>query len=102
MPWVQSAGRLAEIDCSLSQGGPAMLKRCGALPIVSFLVLASLFGIQPTGADTLPPLANLAPGTDLRIQQNVDVNVVLIGFGARADAATVLAELQTLPPFNGV
>jgi hypothetical protein len=79
-----------------------MLKLRGALPIVSFLVLASLFGIQPTGADTLPPLANLAPGTDLRIQQNVDVNVVLIGFGARADAATVLAELQTLPPFNGV
>jgi hypothetical protein len=79
-----------------------MLERRAALPAIAFLVLASLLGIRPTGADTLPPLANLAPGTDLRIQQTVDVNVVLAGFGARADAATVLALLQTLPPFNGV
>src|SRR5262249_13648646 len=57
----------------------------------------------PTVADTLPPLANLAPGTDLRIQQTVDVNVVLVGFGGGSDdAATILALLQTLPPFNGV
>jgi hypothetical protein len=78
-----------------------MLKRCGALTIVSFLMLASLFSIRPTGADTLPPLANLAPGTDLRIQQTVDVNVVLVGFGGRVDPAAVLAE-QLLPAFNGV
>src|SRR5262245_21341474 len=80
-----------------------MLKRRVALPIVSFLMLASLFSIQPTVADTLPPVANLAPGTDLRIQQTVDVNVVLVGFGGGSDdAATILALLQTLPPFNGV
>ena len=63
-----------------------MLKHRGALPIVSFLVLASLFGIRPTGAGPLPPLANLAPGTDLRIQQTVDVNVVLVGFDVLKNA----------------
>jgi hypothetical protein len=78
-----------------------MLNRRGVLPIVTFLVLASLFSIRPTGADTLPPLANLAPGTDLRIQQTVDVNVVLVGFGGLADPAAVLAE-QLLPQWNGV
>src|SRR5215470_741085 len=78
-----------------------MLKRCGALPIVSFLVLASLFSIQPTGAGTLPPLANLAPGTDLRIQQTVDVNVVLVGFGGLVDPPAVFAD-QLLPQWNGV
>src|SRR5215470_15189545 len=78
-----------------------MLNRRGVLPIVSFLVLASLLSVQPTGADTLPPLANLAPGTDLRIQQTVDVNVVLVGFGGLVDPAAVLAE-QLLPQWNGV
>jgi hypothetical protein len=78
-----------------------MLKRRGVLPIVSFLMLASLFNIQPTGAGDLPPLTNLAPGTDLRIQQSVDVNVVLVGFGGLVDPPAVLAE-QLLPQWNGV
>jgi hypothetical protein len=78
-----------------------MLKRGAALRIVSFLLLASSF-CTPVSGGTLPPLVNLAPGTDLRIQQTVDVNVVLVGFGDLADAPTVQALLETLPPFNGV
>jgi hypothetical protein len=78
-----------------------MLNRRGVLRIVTFVVLASLFSIRPTGADTLPPLANLAPGTDLRIQQTIDVNVVLVGFGGLADPAAVFAA-QLLPQWNGV
>jgi hypothetical protein len=45
-----------------------MRKRRGTLPIPSFLLLASVFSLRVTGAGTLPPLVNLAPGTDLRIQ----------------------------------
>jgi hypothetical protein len=78
-----------------------MLERRRAFAIVSSLVLASLFSVQPAGAGNLPPLANLAPGTDLRIQQTVDVNVVLVGFGGLADPAAVLAE-QLMPQWNGV
>src|SRR6516162_8789394 len=78
-----------------------MLNRRGVLPIVTFLVLALLFSIRPTGADILPPLVNLAPGTDLRIQQTVDVNVVLVGFGGLVDPSAVLAG-QVLPQWNGV
>src|SRR5215472_14637762 len=78
-----------------------MLKHRGVLAIVSFLVLASLFSIQQTDAGDLPPLTNLAPGTDLRIQQSVDVNVVLVGFGGLVDPPAVLAE-QLLPQWNGV
>src|SRR4029077_5330344 len=79
-----------------------MLERRAALRILSSLVLFSFLGIPPAGAGPLPPLSNLSPATDLRIQQDVDVNVVLVGFGERADAPTVLALLQTLPSFNGV
>jgi len=79
-----------------------MLERRAALRFLSFLLLFSLLAIRHAGAGTLPPLVNLAPGTDLRIQQNVDVNVVLVGFGGFADAPTVQALLETLPPFNGV
>jgi hypothetical protein len=78
-----------------------MLERRGAFPVVSFLGLALLFSIRPTGADILPPLVNLAPGTDLRIQQTVDVNVVLVGFGGLVDPSAVLAG-QVLPQWNGV
>src|SRR5215475_15419474 len=78
-----------------------MFKRCSTLLIVSFLTLDSLLGIRPTDAGTLPPLTNLAPGTDLRIQQTVEVNIVLVGFGGLVDPAAILAE-QVLPPWNGV
>jgi hypothetical protein len=48
---------------------------------VSLLAVAFMTGGRGTQAVALPPLVNLAPGSDLRIQQSVDVNVVLIGFG---------------------
>ena len=49
----------------------------------------------------LPALVNLSPGSDLRIRQNVDVNVFLIGFGGLLDPATLLAQSH-LPAWNGV
>src|SRR5207248_1747467 len=49
----------------------------------------------------LPALVNLSPGSDLRIRQNVDVNVVLIGFGGLVDPATLLAQPH-LRAWNGV
>jgi hypothetical protein len=71
--------------------------------IAPFLMIASLLSIEPTGAGTLPPLANLAPGTDLRIQQTVDVNVVLVGFGGLIDPAIFAQQLvPQLPQWNGV
>lgn len=79
-----------------------MLKRRGVLSILSFLVFASMFGIRATSAGTLPPLLNLAPGTDLRIQQSVDVNVVLVGFGGLVERPAVLELLPRLTPWNGV
>ena len=48
-----------------------------------------------------PPLVTLAPGTDLRIQQTVDVNIVLIGMGGLVDPATLLAQ-PPIPAWNGV
>ena len=76
-------------------------RRGTPLHLLSILALASVIGVRVTGAGTLPPLVNLAPGTDLRIQQNVDVNVVLVGFGGLVDPPAVLAS-QLLPAWNGV
>src|SRR5215831_15356799 len=73
-----------------------MLKRCPTLVLI--LLLAILPG---TGAAALPPLVNLTPGADLRIQQTVDVNVVLIGFGGLVNPATLMAQPQ-IPTWNGV
>src|SRR5262245_13436229 len=79
-----------------------MLERRAALLVLPFLVFVLSFCTKVGAAGPLPPLVNLAPGTDLRIQQTVDVTVVLVGFGGLADSPTVLALLETLPPFNGV
>ena len=79
-----------------------MLGRRAVLRILSFLLLVSSVRTGLAGGGPLPPLVNLAPGTDLRIQQDVDVNVVLVGFGSLADAPTVQALLEAFAPFNGV
>jgi hypothetical protein len=76
-------------------------KRCAAAAWAWVLVMAPWTGIRAGEAGQLPPLVNLAPGTDLRIQQDVDVNVVLIGFGGLVDPATLLAQPQ-LPAWTGV
>ncbi len=49
----------------------------------------------------MPPLVTLAPGTDLRIQQNVDVNVVFVGMGGLVDPQALLAEAPMVS-WNGV
>lgn len=48
---------------------------------------------------TLPPLTTLSPGGDLVIQQNVTVNVVMIGFDGLVSPATLQSKLTA---FNGV
>src|SRR5262245_53928191 len=78
-----------------------MLKRRALLILLS-LVSAWSFIIRPASAGPLPPLANLAPGTDLKIQKTVYVNVVLIGFGGLVDPSGLLQQLQALTPWNGV
>jgi len=81
----------------------SMLERRAAFRILSFLLLVPLLCARPTTAGPLPALVNLAPGTDLRIQQTVDVNVVLVGFGGLVDPAAVIAIGDPLlPAFNGV
>jgi hypothetical protein len=79
-----------------------MYKRCAVL--VAVWVLAAgpwVSGPRTARAAALPPLANLAPGTDLRLQQDVDVNVVLVGFNGIVDPAALLAQPQ-IPSWNGV
>ena len=79
-----------------------MSRRPTAFLLLSVFVLFSVLSHRVNGAaETLPPLANLKPGTDLRIQQNVDVNIVLVGFHGLVDPATMFAQ-NALPPWNGV
>src|SRR5262249_9501672 len=68
--------------------------------LVSMLA-ATAIAPRPAAAD-LPPLTTLAPGTDLRIQQTVDVNVVLIGFGALIPNPAALTSMSPMPTWNGV
>src|SRR5215475_7806302 len=79
-----------------------MYKRCAVL--VALLLLAAgpwITGPRTAHAAALPPLANLAPGTDLRLQQDVYVNVVLIGFNGLVSPAALMAQPQ-IPTWNGV
>src|SRR5262245_52882553 len=79
-----------------------MYKRCAVLVALLLLVAGPwISGPRTARAAALPPLANLAPGTDLRLQQDVDVNVVLIGFSGLVDPATLMAQPQ-IPTWNGV
>ena len=52
-----------------------------------------------TAAPALPPLTTLVPGGDLELQQDVPVNVVLVGWDGLVDPAALQARLA---PFNGV
>lgn len=77
-----------------------MTIRRRALTGVSALLGAFVIGTSApeTAAPTLPPLTTLVPGGDLEMQQNVPVNVVLIGWDGVVDAS----ELHThLTPFTG-
>jgi hypothetical protein len=78
-----------------------MTKRHGLLLIILLLTIAAFMGPRTQSASNLPPLTNLAPGTDLRIQQNVDVNIVLVGFNGLLTPADILAQ-GILPQWNGV
>src|SRR5262245_475801 len=78
-----------------------MTKRRGFLLIILLLTIAALMGPRTQSASNLPPLTNLAPGTDLRIQQNVDVNIVLVGFNGLLTPTDILAQ-GILPQWNGV
>ncbi len=78
-----------------------MLRRLAPIVVVSVLAVALWAGTRVTRAAALPPLVNLTPGGDLRIQQTVDVNVVLIGFNGLVDPATLLAQ-SPVPAWNGV
>jgi hypothetical protein len=78
-----------------------MLRRLAPIVLVSVLAVAPWAGTRVTRAAALPPLVNLTPGADLRIQQTVDVNVVLIGFSGLVDPATLLAQ-SPLAAWNGV
>jgi hypothetical protein len=69
-----------------------MTKRHGLLLIILLLTIAAFMGPRTQSASNLPPLTNLAPGTDLRIQQNVDVNIVLVGFNGLLTPADILAQ----------
>jgi len=72
--------------------------------VLSLLALTPFVGfrLKAAAAGSLPPLVNLAPGTDLRIQQNVGVNVVLVGFGGLVTPADMLGQPYALPEWNGV
>jgi hypothetical protein len=68
-------------------------------------IFAGILGAFVVGSSTpetapsnLPPLRTLVPGGDVEIQQNVDVNVVLIGWDGLVDPADLRAHLT---PFNG-
>ena len=78
-----------------------MLKRSAAVLVMPLFAFASWAQTGGAPAAALPPLLNLSPGSDLRIRQNVDVNVVLIGFGGLVNPATLLAQ-SPLPAWNGV
>jgi hypothetical protein len=52
-----------------------------------------------TAAPTLPPLTTLVPGGDLELQQDVPVNVILVGWDGLVDPAALQSRLA---PFNGV
>src|SRR5215468_317004 len=78
-----------------------MTRRRRLLLIILLLTIAALTGSRTQSASNLPPLTNLAPGTDLRIQQNVDVNIVLVGFNGLLTPADILAQ-GILPQWNGV
>jgi hypothetical protein len=67
--------------------------------LLSAALVSSPCSAAPAG---LPPLTNLAPGSDLRIQQTADVNVVLVGFGGIVDPAAAEAAVSSLVPWNGV
>jgi hypothetical protein len=74
-----------------------------ALLVLGFAALTPVLGFRlKAAAGPLPPLVNLAPGTDLRIQQDVDVNIVLVGFGGLVDPAAMFAQPYALAPWNGV
>src|SRR5215831_1800834 len=66
-----------------------------ALLLLSLLT-ATAIAPRPVAASGLPPLTTLAPGTDLRIQQTVDVNIVLIGFGALIPNPAALTSLSPM------
>src|SRR5262245_42971765 len=78
-----------------------MRKRWATCVVVSLLAMALMTGRRGTQAAALPPLVNLAPGSDLRIQQTVDVNVVLVGFGGLVNPDTLLAR-SPIPAWTGV
>ena len=78
-----------------------MDKRRGLLLLIALLAVTSILIFRTNGASNLPPLTNLAPGTDLRIQQNVDVNIVLVGFNGLVSPADILGQ-GILPHWNGV
>ena len=67
-------------------------KRFMAIIAASLLPLTGWAQTGSSPAAGLPALVNLSPGSDLRIRQNVDVNVFLIGFGGLLDPATLLAQ----------
>jgi hypothetical protein len=77
-----------------------MLKRRVVFILLSLAAVGWLDS-HGTRAAALPALVTLAPGTNLRIQQTVDVNVVLIGFGGLVSPATLLAQ-SPVPAWNGV
>ena len=68
-----------------------------AVVVTGFLV-SSTSTLQ-TAAATLPHLTTLVPGGDLELQQDVPVNVVLIGWDGLVDPAGLHSRLS---PFNGV
>ena len=76
-------------------------KRFMAIIAASLLPLTVSAQTGSSPAAGLPALVNLSPGSDLRIRQNVDVNVVLIGFGGLVDPAALLAQSH-LSAWNGV
>lgn len=70
-----------------------------------FVVLISFFGAAYTRAaqQPLPPLTTLSPGASVRITQNLDVNVVLIGFeeGTGPQQIDTARFRSLLPPLSG-
>lgn len=52
-----------------------------------------------TASSSLPPLSALVPGGDLELQQDVPVNVILVGWDGLVDPAALRSRLA---PFNGV
>ncbi len=81
---------------------PVRVRYARLLLLLLFVVaLGAAPRLAEAGGDGLPRLVNLTPGTDLRIQQNVDVNVVLVGMDGLVDPAALLAQ-PAMVPWNGV